>query len=287
MLLFAQQNLSGSTDKVRVYSLSAVAGSASGDIAAQGTISATASAALTTGITLAAQATASGTASAALTTAIQLAAQATASGTASAALTTSITLAAQASASVTVAADLLAGSGSALAAAATASVTASAALTTAIKLAAQASASVQGTATLEAIGASLAAQATATAQASASLTTAITLHALGTASLTASAAMSGGSIPIKIQGLRKTRYTPGRVPAELAQLAQFLQSEIERITDGLESPFTHQLLEQLTVEPSRKPTAQALVAYADGTNWNPGGGEGIYAYYSGAWNKLG
>jgi hypothetical protein len=155
-----------------------------------------------------------------------------------------------------------------------------------VELAAQATVSVSASAALT-TSITLAAQATASAQASASLTTAITLQALATASATAYAAMSGGSIPIKIQGLRKTRYTPGRVPAELAQLAQFLQSEIERITDGLESPFTHQLLEQLTVEPSRKPTAQALVAYADGTNWNPGSGEGLYAYYSGAWHRLG
>ncbi len=29
-----------------------------------------------------------------------------------------------------------------------------------------------------------------------------------------------------------------------------------------------------------------MVVYADGTNWNPGAGEGIYAYYGGVWNKL-
>jgi len=27
--------------------------------------------------------------------------------------------------------------------------------------------------------------------------------------------------------------------------------------------------------------------YADGTNWNPGSGEGIYTYYNSTWNKLG
>jgi hypothetical protein len=96
-----------------------------------------------------------------------------------------------------------------------------------------------------------------------------------------------GVLPRNAQGLRKTRYTPGRVPYELAQLSQFLQSEIERITDGLESPFTHQLLEPLAVEPARRSTTQAMVVYADGTNWDPGSGEGIYAYYSGTWTKLG
>jgi hypothetical protein len=77
------------------------------------------------------------------------------------------------------------------------------------------------------------------------------------------------------------------VPYELAQLSQFLQSEIERITDGLESPFTHQLLEPLAVEPARRSTTQAMVVYADGTNWDPGSGEGIYAFYGSSWKKLG
>ena len=96
-----------------------------------------------------------------------------------------------------------------------------------------------------------------------------------------------GVLPRNAQGLRKTRYTPGRVPYELAQLSQFLQSEIERITDGLESPFTHQLLEPLAVEPARRSTTQAMVVYADGTNWDPGSGEGIYAFYGSSWKKLG
>ena len=31
-----------------------------------------------------------------------------------------------------------------------------------------------------------------------------------------------------------------------------------------------------------------MIAYADGTNWNPGGGgQGFYGYYGGAWNRLG
>jgi hypothetical protein len=30
-----------------------------------------------------------------------------------------------------------------------------------------------------------------------------------------------------------------------------------------------------------------LTAFADGTNWNPGAGQGVYTYYAGAWNKLG
>jgi hypothetical protein len=29
-----------------------------------------------------------------------------------------------------------------------------------------------------------------------------------------------------------------------------------------------------------------MLVYADGTDWNPGAGEGIYGYVNGAWSKL-
>lgn len=31
---------------------------------------------------------------------------------------------------------------------------------------------------------------------------------------------------------------------------------------------------------------EGMLAFADGTNWNPGSGQGIYAYYGAAWVKL-
>ncbi len=97
--------------------------------------------------------------------------------------------------------------------------------------------------------------------------------------------VSGGAVVIKARGLRKTRYVPGRVPARMEELARFLQSEIERLNDALESPFTHQLLEKLHVEPSR--LRDGFVAYADGADWDPGSGEGVYVFYGASWRKLG
>lgn len=92
---------------------------------------------------------------------------------------------------------------------------------------------------------------------------------------------------VKVKGLRKTQYLPQRFTGQLAELPQFVQSEFERLNNGLEAPFTHQILEQLNVEPSRKLASKAIIVYADGVNWNPGSGEGIYAYYGGSWKKLG
>lgn len=31
---------------------------------------------------------------------------------------------------------------------------------------------------------------------------------------------------------------------------------------------------------------EGMIVFADGTDWNPGGGKGVYTYLSGAWSKL-
>jgi len=101
-----------------------------------------------------------------------------------------------------------------------------------------------------------------------------------------SVAAVGGVTQTPKKGLRKTRYVPGRVPTQQAELIRFLQSELERLNDALESPFTHQLLEVLNTEPARK--RDGMVAMADGTNWAPDGlGKGVFVYYDGAWSRLG
>ena len=86
--------------------------------------------------------------------------------------------------------------------------------------------------------------------------------------------------------LRKTRYIPTPAPANAGAVRDWVSGEFERVLNGIESPFTHISLDALAVEPERKP-AGALIVFADGTNWDPGSGAGIYAYYNGAWNKLG
>jgi hypothetical protein len=103
-----------------------------------------------------------------------------------------------------------------------------------------------------------------------------------------SATLTGGVVRIKQKGLRKTRYTPGRVPADAKELARFIQNELERLTDGLESPFTHQLIEVLHAEPSRKPQDAVMVSFADGTDWDPGSGRGLYLYdpLTATWTKI-
>lgn len=78
-------------------------------------------------------------------------------------------------------------------------------------------------------------------------------------------------------------YIPGIVPEGYDPV--WLQEELERISislNALEIPTM--LLVPQAVEPE-KPREGSL-AYADGTNWNPGAGAGLYEYRAGAWAKL-
>lgn len=43
-------------------------------------------------------------------------------------------------------------------------------------------------------------------------------------------------------------------------------------------------LDELENEPDEP--FNGMIVYADGTSWNPGSGEGVYAYENGAWVKL-
>lgn len=64
---------------------------------------------------------------------------------------------------------------------------------------------------------------------------------------------------------------------------QWLYDELQRIGSEMSRP--HQLLrEVLHVEPARP--QEGLEACADGVDWNPGAGAGLYLYIGGAWVKL-
>lgn len=80
-----------------------------------------------------------------------------------------------------------------------------------------------------------------------------------------------------------TQDIPGD-PKVLEDVIEWVRNELK----GIEATFNIQDFVQLKVhhvEPVR-PRA-GMVVYADGSDWDPGGGEGIYAYHGGAWNLLG
>ena len=87
------------------------------------------------------------------------------------------------------------------------------------------------------------------------------------------------------------RWTPNPAPINNDQLSDYLFHELNRLSDIIFNLDVFRL-EQTNVDPddfggaSRGKPRNGDIRYADGTNWNPGSGEGIYAYTNDAWDKL-
>lgn len=78
-------------------------------------------------------------------------------------------------------------------------------------------------------------------------------------------------------------YVPGPPPIQISpQLRQYLDEELVRIASILNTSTLH--VDPLSAAPAKP--GNGVIAYADGTNWNPGAGEGFYGYENGAWVKL-
>ena len=80
------------------------------------------------------------------------------------------------------------------------------------------------------------------------------------------------------------RYTKAPVPSSSEELSSYLQSELSKISEVISNIADGHI--EVSNVAIAKPRA-GDVRYADGTNWNPGSGEGVYIYLStGAWSKL-
>ena len=73
------------------------------------------------------------------------------------------------------------------------------------------------------------------------------------------------------------RYTKSPVPSNPEDIPAYLQSELDKIS-AIVGNIAEGHFDVSNVAPS-KPRA-GDVRYADGTNWNPGSGEGVYVYLS-------
>lgn len=79
-------------------------------------------------------------------------------------------------------------------------------------------------------------------------------------------------------------YQPGDPPSDPAQLRRFLQEEltklkaaIDAVAEGFAPPV---------YAPPLKPRA-GMLRNADGVQWNPGSGPGLYRFDGVVWNLLG
>ena len=68
------------------------------------------------------------------------------------------------------------------------------------------------------------------------------------------------------------------------KLSDFVRAEFVKLARLFNTGQDELRLVELHVEPTRP--RDGMVVYADGTNWNPGSGEGVYAREAAAWVKL-
>lgn len=82
----------------------------------------------------------------------------------------------------------------------------------------------------------------------------------------------------------KPLFIPPNASAEVKFLAQYIADELRQVSAAAHTPVDVVRLNVLHVAPA-KPQATDL-ARADGTDWDPGAGRGVYEYDGAAWNKL-
>lgn len=84
---------------------------------------------------------------------------------------------------------------------------------------------------------------------------------------------------------------PGKVSEEqFKKLEQFVEDFSRWVSDELTSVARNIMIQDFFIlnelhnEPSKH--KEGMIVNADGSDWNPGSGKGIYAYLSGSWTKL-
>ena len=82
-----------------------------------------------------------------------------------------------------------------------------------------------------------------------------------------------------------SRYQQTAVPFNFADVRTWLALQLRNISDVLVAPEVNSVnFAVLNAEPTHR--VDGDLVYADGTNWNPGSGRGLYERRSGAWVKL-
>ncbi len=67
-------------------------------------------------------------------------------------------------------------------------------------------------------------------------------------------------------------------------LSNWAYMEFSQIEQALAEPEAP-IFREWHAEPTRP--RDGMTVFADGSDWNPGSGQGIYTYYAVAWHKLG
>jgi hypothetical protein len=78
-------------------------------------------------------------------------------------------------------------------------------------------------------------------------------------------------------------YAPTTAPSDSRTLHDWAMRELMEVSRYLSGPVDYVRLNVLHAEPAQ--VFEGLTVYADGTDWNPGAGAGVYVYTT-AWTKL-
>ena len=76
-------------------------------------------------------------------------------------------------------------------------------------------------------------------------------------------------------------YTPG---PGIGAIDPAVRRELDRISQARRGALPYMQMQVLAVEPARP--SKGMLVFADGTNWNPGTGAGVYVYSGTAWVQL-
>lgn len=80
------------------------------------------------------------------------------------------------------------------------------------------------------------------------------------------------------------RYQPGQPPDDPALLTRFLREEMAKLKAAIDAVADG--FAPVVYAPPTKPR-DGMLRNADGVQWDPGGGAGLYRYGGGTWNFLG
>lgn len=89
---------------------------------------------------------------------------------------------------------------------------------------------------------------------------------------------------MRTPNLGSISYTANPFPENKEELSTYIQRELTKIQLAI-AALSEGHLDQVYAVPDKPRTGD--IRLADGTNWNPGAGQGVYCYYNSTWNRLG
>lgn len=89
---------------------------------------------------------------------------------------------------------------------------------------------------------------------------------------------------MRTPNLGSVGYVPSLPPSDAKALPSYIYDELMRVSAAITS-LAEGHLDQVHIAPTKPRNGD--IRLADGTNWNPGLGQGVYCYYNSTWNKLG